>query len=100
MNNSLTHPETTWIALSVPLWLTMAAILLFTLLLRGKLRAALHTYLEQRAAKDRSSPVETALLWTPPIVSEGHLLAFSLVSVLAVLVVLNTITPLFLALVL
>ena len=39
---SITHPETAWLALSVPLWITIATILLFSLLLRGKLRAALH----------------------------------------------------------
>ena len=50
LTTTLTHPETAWLALSVPLWLTMAAILLFSLLLRGKLRVLLHSYLERRAA--------------------------------------------------
>jgi Flp pilus assembly protein TadB len=96
----ITHPETAWIANAVPLLLTVATILLFTLLLRGKLRAALHTFLVQRAAKGRTSSVETALLWTPPITTEGRLLAFCLVSVIIALVALSKIVPLFLALVL
>jgi Flp pilus assembly protein TadB len=95
-----THPETAWIANSVPLLLTVATILLFTLLLRGKLRAALHTYLVQRAAKGTITSVETPLLWTPPITTEGRLLAFCLVCVLVVLVVLSKIVPLFVAMVL
>jgi Flp pilus assembly protein TadB len=99
-DSPITHPETAWIVGAVPLLLTVATILLFTLLLRGKLRAALHTYLEQRAAKGRTSPVETALLWTPPITTEGRLLAFCLVAVIIVLGVLSKIVPLFLALVL
>jgi Flp pilus assembly protein TadB len=99
-DSPITHPETAWIANSVPLLLTVATILLFTLLLRGKLRAALHTYLVQRAAKGTSNPVETPLLWTPPITTEGRLLAFCLVSVLVVLVVLSKIVPLFIAMVL
>jgi Flp pilus assembly protein TadB len=99
-DSPITHPETAWIANAVPLLLTVATILLFTLLLRGKLRAALHTYLVQRAAKGRTNSVETALLWTPPITTEGRLLAFCLVAVIIVLVVLSKIVPLFLALVL
>jgi Flp pilus assembly protein TadB len=99
-DSPITHSETAWIANAVPLLLTVATILLFTLLLRGKLRAALHTYLEQRAAKGRTSLVETALLWTPPITTEGRLLAFCLVAVIIVLGVLSKIVPLFLALVL
>src|SRR5262245_5899378 len=40
------------------------------------------------------------LLWTPPITTEGRLLAFCLVSVLVVLVVLSKIVPLFVAMIL
>jgi Flp pilus assembly protein TadB len=102
-DSPITHPETAWIANSVPLLLTVATILLFTLLLRGKLRAALHTYLVQRAARGRAgseTPVQTPLLWTPPITTEGRLLAFCLVAVLSVLVALSKLVPLFVALVL
>src|SRR6266536_719485 len=97
---AITHPETAWLVLAVPLWMTIAAILLFSLLLRGKLRAALHTYLEQRAAKGRSDSVPTALLWTPPVATEGQLLIFCLIAVLVVVLVLSTIVPVFIALVL
>jgi len=97
---AITHPETAWLVLAVPLWMTVAAILLFSLLLRGKLRAALHIYLEQRAAKGRSDSVPSALLWTPPIATERQLLIFCLIAVLTVLLVLNALVPLFIALVL
>ena len=80
-NPAITHPETAWLALAVLLWMTVAAILLFSLLLRGKLRAALHTYLEQRAAKGRSESVPSALLWTPPVATERQLLVFCLLAV-------------------
>src|SRR5258705_7845018 len=97
----ITHPETAWIANAVPLLLTVATILLFALLLRGQLRAALHTYLVQRAAKDHGGsepPVQTALLWTPPITTAGRLLAFCLIAILVVLVILSIVVPLFVAL--
>ena len=96
----ITHPETAWIANAVPLWLAMGTILLFTVLLRGKLCAALHGYLAQRAAQNYNSSVDPQLLFTPPITSAGKLLAFCLVSVLVALVVLNKIVPLFIALIL
>jgi Flp pilus assembly protein TadB len=97
---AITHPETAWLALAVPLWMTVAAILLFSLLLRGKLRAALHAYLEQRAAKGRSESVPSALLWTPPVATEQQLLIFCLIAVLIVVIVLSSIIPVFIALVL
>ena len=99
-NSPITHPETGWIVNAVPLCLAVGTILLFTLLVRGKLRAALHAYLVQRAAQERQDPLEVQLLFTPPIVSEGRLLTFCLISVLVVLVLLNMIAPIFLALLL
>src|SRR3954469_19019525 len=84
----ITHPETAWIALAVPLWMAMGTILLFTLLLRGKLRAAVQGYLTQRAARDRASGVDPQLLFTPPITSAGHLLAACLIAVLILLIIL------------
>lgn len=99
-DNSITHPETAWIVSAVPLCLAVGTVLLFTLLLRGKLRVALHAYLQQRAAKKYTDMVDPQLLWTPPIVSEGRLLVFCLISVLIVLVALTMIAPIFLALVL
>jgi hypothetical protein len=104
-NSPITHPETAWIANAVPLLLTVAIILLVTLLLRGKLRAALHTYLVQRAAKGiggaaREPLVPTPLLWTPPITTEGRLLTFCLIAVLILLAVLSQLVPLFVAIVL
>ena len=100
LTTTLTHPETAWLALSVPLWLTMAAILLFSLLLRGKLRVLLHSYLERRAEKAGNHTLPIALLWTPPIGSESQLLAFCLVAVLAVLIVLANTVPIFISLIL
>lgn len=97
---TVTHPETAWIALAVPLWLTMGTILLFALLLRGKLRASVRIFLEQRAAKGRNTLIEAALLWTPPIVSEQRLLAFCLIAILIVLVVLSKVILWFVALLL
>jgi hypothetical protein len=100
MNTPITHPETAWIEGAVPLLITIAAILLLALLLRGKLHTALHRYLVKRAANGRRSPVEAALLWTPPIASEGRLLAFCLTAVLVILVILSQLAPLFVALLL
>ena len=99
-NPPFTHPETAWIVNAVPLCLAVGTILLFTLLLRGKLRRALHAYLVQRAAQERQGAVDPQLLFTAPIVSTERLLAFCLISVLLVLVLLNFIAPIFLALLL
>jgi Flp pilus assembly protein TadB len=103
MHNPITHPETAWIVNAVPLMLTVATILLFALLLRGQLRAVLHTCLVQRAAKDHvgsEPPIQVALLWAPPITTAGRLLAFCLIAVLVVLAILSMVVPLFVALVL
>jgi hypothetical protein len=99
-NTPITHAETAWIANAVPLSLAVGTILLFTVLLRGKLLAALHAYLVRRAASDQTHHVDPQLLFTPPITSASSLLVFCLTSVMIVLVVLSTITPLFLALLL
>ena len=99
-DSPFTHPETAWIATAVPLWLAMGTILLFALLLRGKLRVSLRLFLERRAARGCSSVIEAALIWTPPIISEQRLLMFCLVAVLTVLVILSKVTPLFVALLL
>src|SRR5262245_38061560 len=99
-NNPLTHPETAWIALAVPLMLAIAAILGMSLLLRGKVRVALHAYLEQRAAKHRTDRVDAALLWTPPIATESQLMTICLIVALMGVVVLSRLAPLFVAIVL
>jgi Flp pilus assembly protein TadB len=98
--NPLTHPETAWIALAVPLMLAIAAILGMSILLRGKLRVALHAYLEQRAAKHRAERVDGALLWTPPIATESQLMTICLLVALIGVVVLSRLAPLFVAIVL
>lgn len=96
----VTHPETAWLVDSVPLWAAMATILLFTLLLRGRLRTALHTMLTRRAAQRQTGPVEVTLFWSPPIVTEQQLLLLCLAAVLIVLLLLSRIAPLFIALLL
>ncbi len=99
-DNPITHPESAWIANAVPLWLAVGTILLSTLLLRGKLRAALLAYLARRAAGSYTSPIDPQLLFTPPITSESKLLACCLIAVLVLLVVLSKIMALFIALLL
>ena len=96
----ITHPETAWLANMVPLCLTVGTILLFTLLLQGQLRAALHALLIQRAGADHAAPVDAPLLWTPPITSASRLLASCLLATLLILSALSAIVPLFVALVL
>lgn len=100
LTSHLTHPESAWIAQAVPLCITIATILLLTLLLRGRLRVALHALLERRALRNRTGSVPAALLWTPPIADEGRLLVVCVLAALAVLLLLQLLAPLFLALVL
>jgi hypothetical protein len=80
--------------------LTIAAILGLSLVLRGKLRGALRAYLEQRAARQRSDKVDTALVWIPPITTESQLMTICMVVALLMLVMLSRLIPLFVAIVL
>jgi hypothetical protein len=95
--SQITHPETAWIADAAPLALAVAAVLLLSLLLRGRLRAALLGLLQRRAARSLTTPIEPALVWTPPIVSEGRLLTVCLLAALALLLLLSLLAPVFVA---
>lgn len=97
---TLTHAETAWIAQAVPLFLTVGTILLFSLLLRGRLRAALAAMLLNRAAGQQRAVIDPALIWVAPIASETTLLGICLVSVSALIVLLSSLAPLFVAIVL
>ncbi|MEN9935035.1 MAG: hypothetical protein RLZZ387_1614 [Chloroflexota bacterium] len=77
----ITHTDTAWLALSVPLWLTVAAALGATLLMRHELLAVLSTLLAQRSAERAA---DAALVWSPPVATPGQLLAAALASALAV----------------
>lgn len=96
----VTHPATAWLVDVVPLATTIAVILLMSLLLRGRLRTALHTLIEQRAAHGHAASIEATLRWTPPIVSAQRLLLLCVLALVLVLLALSRIAPLFVALVL
>lgn len=93
-----THPFTAALAQAVPLWLTAAAILALSLLLRSQLLAAMAHLIERQAARGRLRPVDAILMWTPPIVSPAHLLAATVGTLLGLLVLLNRVVPLYVAL--
>jgi Flp pilus assembly protein TadB len=99
--NSLpvTHPESAWLAVSVPLWLLVAGILGVSVLLRGRAMEAAARLLERRQGE--GEPVDDpALLWAPPITTPGQLLAAAIAASLIVIVALSFLAPLFVAVVL
>ncbi|HWQ13900.1 MAG TPA: hypothetical protein VNL77_13965 [Roseiflexaceae bacterium] len=97
---TITHPETAWVAQAVPVFLTIGTILLITLLLRGKRRAALGAMLLRRAASQQRDVVDPVLVWAVPITSETTLLGICLVTACTLVVVLTGLAPFFVALVL
>jgi hypothetical protein len=96
-STSVTHAETAWLVDVVPLAMVAALVLLFTLLLQGRLRTALHSYLLRRFNRAANEQLQPALLYHPPIIGAGQLLLICLCAVLLVLLVLARLGPLFVA---
>jgi hypothetical protein len=96
----VTHPETAWLVDLVPLAATAGLIILVVLLFRGRLRAALDVYLLRRFGGPGGEAIEDALLYHPPIITAGQLLALCLAAVLVTLAVLSRLAPMLAAVVL
>ncbi len=94
----LTHPETAWIAVSVPLWLLLGGILGVSLTLRGWGLSACRRLIERRRAT--AGDEDPALLWSPPVTTPGQLFGASLAAVLLVTAALSLVATPFIALVL
>ncbi len=100
LSAGVTHPETAWLVSAVPVWFTIAVVLLLTLLLRGRLLHLLQELLARYAARGHTESVAAALLFVPPIVTSAQLLTSCLVAALGALLVLSLLGPLFWAVVL
>ena len=94
----VTHATTAWIAYATPIALTMVALLALTLILRTRLSKALTVTMARLMMPKPGFPVEAALLWAPPVATEGQLLAISMSSAFAVIVALLKLMPMFVAL--
>ncbi len=99
IESTLTHSESAWLALSAPLWLTVATILGLTLVLRGRLILAARMLLARWFAREAPA-VDPALHWLPPIATPARLLAISLLAALLVLAIISRMAPIFLAVIL
>jgi len=97
-DTTLTHPESAWLAVSTPIFLTIAGLLLFGLILHAGFSKGLIVHITKMMTPAPSFPVEAALLWTPPVVSETQFLSICLGCALVVLVALLKVMPMFLAL--
>lgn len=99
---TLTHPERAGIVLAGPLLLTIAAILLVTLLGHTALRRALAALIVRTTLtqQGRSTPIVPALIYTPPIITDAQLLAVALGVAIGSIAILSFIAPLLLAIVL
>jgi hypothetical protein len=93
MSETVTNPETAWIALAVPVWLAVAGMLGATLVARGRLATMLQAMLTRRATV-ASDP---ALAWVPPIADAGRLVGAALASAILVTLVLSQLAPVLLA---
>ena len=91
----ITHPETAWLALSVPAWLLVAGVLCATAILRRSMLAALGALLRRRAPPSEHS--DPALDWAPPIAGPGQLLAVALAAALLTGAAAALAAPLFVA---
>jgi hypothetical protein len=95
---TLTHPESAWLALSTPIFLTIAGLLVLGLLLHSGLGTGLVVRITRLMTRAPSFPIEAALIWLPPVVSETQFLTICLACALIVLLALMKAMPLFLAL--
>jgi hypothetical protein len=72
---SITHPETAWLAMAVAPALTVAALLVVGLLLRGRLATLLAEQQARRAARrlPATARPDPALVWTPQTIGPSRL---------------------------
>lgn len=101
----LTHPETAWLVNSVPMALTVAALIVAVWLLRDQLMALLITASVRRAQRARQElPAalvpDAALYWNPPAVPPGAFLFSCGAAGLLLLIALGLMVPMFVSLVL
>jgi hypothetical protein len=97
---ALTHAETAWLETSVPLFLALGMILLFALVLRGRLRSALNAVLLRRATARQRVAIDSALIWVPQITSEAQLLGICVSAAAGLILVLSRVAPLFVVIIL
>ncbi len=97
-NTTLTHPESAWLAVSTPIFLTIAGLIVLGLILHSGLGKSLVVHITKMMIPAPNFPVESALLWTPPVASESQFLSICLACALVVLVALLKAIPMFLAL--
>ncbi|HMO56340.1 MAG TPA: hypothetical protein PKA05_08005 [Roseiflexaceae bacterium] len=84
---SVTYPERFWLVVGVPLWLTLAAMLALTLLLRGPLLVGLDMLVQRFTHRHSEPPRSTILLrWTPSIVTPAQLLGILFTALLLLLI--------------
>lgn len=96
----MTHAETVWLIQAFPVSLTLIAVLLTSVLLRGRLLFMIAAWQEGRSSARRLATLDPALWYSPAIVTPSQLLGVNLIAALIVIVVLSTIAPFFVALLL
>ncbi|HEY0739337.1 MAG TPA: hypothetical protein VGD69_30725 [Herpetosiphonaceae bacterium] len=97
---TMTHPETALWMYAVPSCITIAIILIMTLLLRGRLLAAVQQLMVHHTARTKAYVHDWALQWVPPIATPGQLLTSCISTLIVVLVVMSYLGPLFVAILL
>ena len=103
--SGVTHPQTAWLITAVPIALSVAATLIVVVLLRARLIAALTGVAIRRAAVRRATlPTmlvpDEALIFNPPSVPPGRLLAICVAVALLLFLVGALVLPMFVALML
>lgn len=100
MEGNVVHPEVSWWVLSVPMWLTIATVLLGILLLRARIGAALHSLLVRWAMRHDHIAADPNMRWTPPVIQVEQLFVIMAISLLGVLLALLQLGGMFPALLL
>lgn len=97
---TITHPETALWVYAVPICITIAIILITTLILRGRLLAACQQLVVRYTARTEGNGHDLALQWVPSIATPAQLLTACITALIIVLAVMSYLGPLFLAILL
>lgn len=82
-------PSTALWVVSVPLWLTVAATLTLSLLLRSHLHKLAASWLRTRSGKTPPNFVDAALYWHPPVITAQALVLWCIIVVQVLLIILS-----------
>ncbi len=94
-DTTMTHAETAWLVTGVPVFLALVTILLLGVFGQRMVLPLLSTLIARRS-QERQQGIDPALLFFPPIVTPGQLLATGMITASLILLIVSRVAPLFL----